>query len=133
MQAGGVPAAMNDAKRPFVFVVDDDEGVRASLKIALEPYCMGVEVFGSVEEFLLGYSPQARSCLVLDHHLHNTTGLEFLRSAEYRRLNLPVILVTGASNKHVRDEAFIAGVTGFLEKPWRMPELLAMVYAASAS
>ena len=42
-------------------------------------------------------------------------------------------MVTGGKNKRIRDAGFDAGVIGVLEKPWRTPELLALVYAASAS
>lgn len=91
-----------------------------------------MEAFGSGGEFLQGYRPRARSCLLLDQNLETTTGLEFLRSAEFRRLNLPVLLITAAGNKRVRDAAYEAGVVGFLEKPWKPSELLAMVYAISA-
>jgi two-component system, LuxR family, response regulator FixJ len=122
---------MDDATRPFVFVIDDDEAIRASLKVALEAHCVGVEVFGSIEEFLLDYRPRDRSCLILDHHLPGATGLEFLQSEECRTLGLPVILMTGAGTKRIRNAAFEAGVMGYLEKPCKPQELLAMVYGAS--
>lgn len=122
---------MDGAKQPFVFVIDDDEAVRESLKIALEAHCMGIEAFGSVDEFLLHYQPRAHSCLILDHHLFGTTGLAFIQSEECRNLHLPIILITGAGNQRLRDAAFEAGVVGYLEKPCGVQELLAVIYAAS--
>ena len=59
----------------IVFVVDDDESVRASLKLLIESSGYDVITFKSAEDFLgsgIGESPR---CLILDIHLPGMSGL----------------------------------------------------------
>ena len=100
-----------------VYVVDDDDAVRDSLKLLLESYGIAVHAFGSTDEFLRGYRPNSHACLVLDQHLPGTTGLDFLHSSEGAQLELPVILVTGRGDATLRARALGVGVVAYLEKP----------------
>ena len=49
-----------------VFVIDDDNAVRASLKSLFKSVGLNVEVFASADEFLKTERPDAASCLVLE-------------------------------------------------------------------
>ena len=60
---------MVDDAEPIIYVVDDDEAVRDSLKLLLESHGMVVEDYRSSEEFARGYVPGRRGCLILDLHL----------------------------------------------------------------
>jgi two-component system, LuxR family, response regulator FixJ len=100
-----------------VFVVDDDEAVRDSIKILLEVYGFDVEDFASTEEFAENYRRPLRGCLILDQHLPLTTGLDFLKSAAGRTLDIPVILITGQGDPRIEQRAHEAGVTEYLQKP----------------
>jgi len=60
-----------------VFVIDDDDAVRASLKSLFKSVGLYVEPFGSAGEFLKSQRPDAPSCLVLDVRLPGISGLEF--------------------------------------------------------
>jgi two-component system, LuxR family, response regulator FixJ len=102
---------------PTIFVVDDDEAVRDSLRILLESYGMAVEDFPSTAEFTRRYRPRARQCLVLDQHLPGATGLDFLSSPDGVQLRVPVILLTGRADDPMRARAIELGVSAFLEKP----------------
>ena len=100
-----------------IFIVDDDEAVRDSLKLLLESYGMDVEDYGSTAEFAQHYPPGATGCLILDQHLPGSTGLDFLSSREGVALGLPVILLTGRADAALRARAAQLGVAAFLEKP----------------
>ena len=100
-----------------VFIVDDDEAVRDSLKMLLESYGMDVEDYASTREFAHAYRPRSRQCLILDQHLPGGTGLDFLASSLGAALGLPVILVTGRGDGSIRDRAHDMGVQAYLEKP----------------
>jgi two-component system, LuxR family, response regulator FixJ len=100
-----------------VFIVDDDEAVRDSLKLLLESYGMEVEEFGSTADFARQYRPRPSACLILDQHLPGSTGLDFLSSSEGARLHIPVILLTGRADSALRARAAQLGVRAFLEKP----------------
>jgi len=116
-----------------VYVVDDDDGVRDSLKILLESYGARVAAFGSTEAFLRDYRPNAHACLVLDQHLPGATGLDFLATAEGARLGLPVILVTGRGDPALRSRALAAGCFAYLEKPVDDGVLVAKIERAIAN
>ena len=113
-----------------IFIVDDDEAVRDSLKLLLESYGLVVADFGSTAEFARHYRPGARQCLVLDQHLPGSTGLDFLASPAGAALELPVILVTGRGDKALRARAEALGVVRYLEKPVNDDVLLNAIRAA---
>jgi FixJ family two-component response regulator len=102
---------------PTIFIVDDDDAVRDSLKLLLESYGMTVEDFGSAAEFKNSYRPGVCECLILDQHLPGITGLDFLSSVGGPLPHLPVILMTGRGDRAIRDRAARLGVSAYLEKP----------------
>jgi two-component system response regulator FixJ len=132
-----MPGALN-ATRPRpdevrVFVVDDDDAVRDSLKLLLELHGLAVEDYGSTAEFAACYRPPARGCLILDQHLPVTTGLDFLATAAGRSLGVPVILITGRGDESLRARAMKAGIAAFMDKPVAEPLLIAAVERLIAS
>jgi len=100
-----------------IYIVEDDEAVRDSLKLLLESYGMAVEDCDSVQSFVHRYRAGPGQCLLLDQHLPNTTGLDFLSSPQGAALQLPVILITGRGSAAIRDRAYDLGVHAYLEKP----------------
>ena len=101
-----------------VFIVDDDDAVRDSMRILLESHGMAVEDFGSTEEFSARYRPhQPNACLILDLHLPVVGGLDFLASRTPADLDIPVILMTGRGDDATRARAHELGAVAFLEKP----------------
>jgi|SRR5579863_3951584 len=100
-----------------IYIVDDDDAVRDSLKLLLESHGMRVLEFGSTDEFSTAYRHFPRSCLILDMHLPVVGGLEFLASERAQGLNLPVVMITGRADDATRERALELGVSAFLEKP----------------
>jgi len=100
-----------------IFIVDDDDAVRDSMRILLESHGMTVEDFGSTEEFSARHRPQPNSCLILDLHLPVVGGLDFLASRTPTDLDIPVILMTGRGDDATRARAKELGAVAFLEKP----------------
>lgn len=110
-----------------IFIVDDDEAVRDSLKLLLESHGCRVQDFGSTRDFLRAFRPAARQCLVLDHHLPDETGLAFLESSDGATLQLPVILVTGGGDHDLRERASRAGADAYFDKPLNDTVLVATI------
>ena len=113
-----------------VYIVDDDAAVRDSLTVLLETYELEVEAYESLGAFTRGYRPHPRACLILDHHMPNVTGLEFLASPEGHALSLPAILITGQNDREIRAQAIEIGVIAFLPKPIASDALIAAIGSA---
>jgi len=56
------------APEPVVFVVDDDESVRSSLRRLISSVGFTVETFADARAFLGPRRPDTPRCLVLDAH-----------------------------------------------------------------
>src|ERR1700674_3071282 len=80
---------------PTVFIVDDDDNVRASIEGLLKSVSLRCASFGTAEEFLRSKRPDVPSCLVLDVSLPGVSGLDFQRQLSAAGIQIPIIFVTG--------------------------------------
>lgn len=122
---------MKDAA-PVVFVVDDDEAVRESVKKLIASVGLRAETFGTTQEFLNSRRPQAPACLVLDVRLPDVSGIEFQRQLTDAGIQIPIIFITGHGDIPMTVRAMKAGAVEFLTKPFRGQELLDAVQEAIA-
>ena len=70
---------MVPAAAPTVFVIDDDDLVRASIQGMLKSVGLRAEMFETPQKFLQSKRPDAPSCLILDVRLPGVSGLAFQR------------------------------------------------------
>ena len=127
-----------DMSGETIFIVDDDDAVRDSLKLLLESHGCKVRDYGSTRDFFRDYRKEARQCLILDHHLPGETGIEFLESGDGANLRVPVILVSGGGDPALKLRATKAGALAYFDKPIDDSELVATIFrlldgAASAA
>ena len=99
-----------------VFVVDDDDSARETLKCLLEAEGFAVRTYSSAKGVLGETQVAGNSCLVTDYHMPGMNGLELVNALRIRGNSIPAILVTGDPNQNVRDRAAAAHVP-VLEKP----------------
>ena len=116
-----------------VFVVDDNVGVRKSLRALLESASLAVETYASSEEFLAAYDPDRPGCLVLDVRLQHGSGLDLQDELRRRKALLPIIILTGHGNVPTSVRALKAGAVDFLQKPAPPKVLLERIRAALES
>jgi two-component system response regulator FixJ len=110
-----------------VYIVDDDEPVRDSLKTLLEAFDLDVRDYASCSDFIDTYDGSGSGCLLLDLHLPVMSGLEFLERHRDRLRGLPVIMITGRGDPATLARAKGAGVAAFLEKPFEEETLIAAI------
>ena len=118
------------ADAPTVFVVDDDAGIRMAMRGVLEEGGYLVEDYADGEAFLVGYGtgrPERNACLLVDATMPGMSGLEVLRRISEAGHELPAIVVTGHGDVPMAVQAMKAGALDFIEKPVRLPDLLASV------
>jgi FixJ family two-component response regulator len=107
-----------------VFIVDDDEAVRGSLKLLLKTLGLPAQVYGSAQEFLSAFDAQRSGCLVLDIRMPGMSGLELQEELNARGALLPIIFITGHGDVPMAVEAMQRGAMDFLQKPFRDQDLL---------
>jgi FixJ family two-component response regulator len=111
-----------------IYIVDDDDAVRESLRALLEAYGFEVEDFCSGQGFLDGFSDDGAACLVLDVHMPGLDGLDVVQKLRRERNStLPVILMTGRDDRELRQQVFAAGANSYMEKPVDIDQLLAIM------
>jgi len=113
----------------MIFILDDDAGVRDSLRLLLE--CEGLETreFASCREFLDADGAEG-DCLILDVHLPGMSGIELLETMRRRGDMLPVIVISGRIDAMTRNRARAAGALAVVEKPYQIEEVLDLVRRA---
>jgi two-component system, LuxR family, response regulator FixJ len=116
-----------------IFVVDDDEGVRNSLKFLLKSVGLATRAFASADEFLAAYRPDQPGCLVLDVRMPGMSGLELQQQLNVRGAIVPVIFITGHGDVPMAVEAMQQGAFDFLQKPFRDQDLIDRIQRALES
>jgi FixJ family two-component response regulator len=118
------------AALPTVFVVDDDDLVRAAIQGMLKSVGLRSETFGTTEEFLRCQRPDGPSCLVLDVRLPGVSGLDFQRELVGAGFRIPIIFITGHGDIPMSVKAMKSGAVEFLTKPFRDQDLLDAIHQA---
>ena len=117
---------------PVVYVVDDDDGVRAAICSVLEDENIVVEAFHTAEAFLHAFKPGREACLLVDAYLPGMGGLDLLHQLTAAGHHLPTMMITGHSDVSIAVQAMKAGASEFIEKPIARLDLLAAVSRALA-
>ena len=119
-----------DHKALTVFVVDDEEFMRAALKRVFLAADMNVTTFASARELLDGCDFNAPAVLLLDVMMPGMTGLELQAVLRDRGVDLPVIFLTGSGDIPMAVAAMRDGAVDFLEKPFENRDLVERVRQA---
>ena len=116
--------------KEFVYIVDDDEAVRDSLRWLLEGNGFSVKVFSNAEE-LLDFSKTQNhgisGCLILDVRMPGITGVELHDVLLKEGIDIPVIFITGHGSVPLAVKSMKKGAIDFLEKPFSDEEICRLV------
>jgi two-component system, LuxR family, response regulator FixJ len=115
---------------PIVFVVDDDEAVRNSLRLLVKSVGLTAAALVSAQEFLASYDPLQPGCLLLDVRMPGMSGLELQQRLNLRGAVIPVIFITGHGDVPMAVEAMQQGAFDFLQKPFRDQDLIDRIQRA---
>ena len=114
----------------LIYVVDDDDAVRAALRALLETAGYRTARFASGVAFLDSLNTVPGACVLLDVKMPELDGLEVQRRLNDRGVTLPVVIVTGHGDIAMAVQAMRAGAVDFLEKPVSRDRLLEAVARA---
>lgn len=116
-----------------IYIVDDDEAIRDSLRLLLESAGFtNIVAYQSARAFLDEANPEPGDCLLLDVRMPEMDGLELQTELNQRGSRVPVIIMTGHGDVPVAVRAMKAGAADFIEKPFSDETLLAALKGAVA-
>jgi two-component system, LuxR family, response regulator FixJ len=107
----------SSTRTPVVYVVDDDPDVLTSLGFLLENDGFEVRTFRSGEALLSTPTATSADCFVIDDRMQSMTGIELADLLRSRKIDAPIILITGYFGQNIRANAAAAGISHVLFKP----------------
>jgi FixJ family two-component response regulator len=114
-----------------VFIVDDDEDLRAALRDLLESHGMPAITFASAGAYMAAPKPDLPACLVLDVSLPDINGLDLQRQIAERD-HPPIVFITGHGDIPSSVRAIKRGAVDFLTKPFSQTDLMTAIGSALA-
>lgn len=124
------PPGKESKRKPVIYLVDDDEGMRRALSVLMTTVGYNAVAFARPGEFLAKFDPDQHGCLVLDVRMPEMSGLEVQQQLNRSGALVPVILITGHGDIPMAVQAMKDGAFDFLQKPFRDQELLDRINAA---
>ena len=115
--------------RPVVLVVDDEPGVRSSVKMVLDGVCVVLEASDGPAALEAVRSGDVDVCL-LDVRLPGMEGIEVLKRLKRLDTGLEVVLVTAVRTLRTAVEAMKLGAYDYLPKPFSVEDLRSVVNRA---
>lgn len=112
-----------------ILVVDDDRGVRESLRRSLELNGYTVELAEDGQKAMDAVTRQRPDAMVLDMTMPRVDGLEVCRRLRSAGDDLPVLVLTARDAVSDRVAGLNAGADDYLPKPFLLEELLARLRA----
>ena len=119
-------------KPATVYVVDDDSGVRSSIRMLLKSIGITATPLASAREFLDAFDAEQPGCLVLDIRMPGMSGIELQQQLNLKGAILTVIFITGHGDVPMAVEAMQHGAFDFLQKPFRDQDLIDRIQKALA-
>ncbi len=110
-----------------IYIVDDDEAVRDSLRWLLEANGYRVKSYSGAEEFLQSYDPEQIGVLIVDVRMPGMSGLELQEVLIARQAPLPIVFITGHGDVPMAVSTMKKGAVDFLEKPFNESDLREIV------
>ena len=110
-----------------VYIVDDDEAVRDSLRWLLEANGYRVRAYASAEAFLSEFDEHQPGVLIVDVRMPGMSGLELQEQLITRKSSMPIVFITGHGDVPMAVTTMKKGAEDFIEKPFKEDELVQLV------
>lgn len=111
-----------------VLTVEDDERIRASVKLALEDEGWVVDEASNGEEALLTFNQTPADVVLIDIMLPGIDGFQLCRNIR-ESSDVPIVMVTARVDTHDVVAGLEAGADDYLTKPFAPKELSARIRA----
>ena len=111
------------AQTKSILIVDDELGVRESLKMILKPIC---QVYTAIDgrEALESIQKDKIDLVALDLKMPGLSGIDVLRQIKENDPDIEVIVITAHGTPQNVQEAGRYGAGDFISKPFNVPDLI---------
>ena len=116
---------------PFLMIIDDEFGVRESLKMIFAKTYQIIEA-DSAEIAIPKFEQALPNVVLLDVMMPKTDGFELLQRIKDIHPGCAVIMLTGVNSQQLADKAINNGAFDFIGKPFDIVELRQKVARAFA-
>lgn len=117
------------ASQKKILVVDDEEDMQKILKIRLEQENFNVLIAGDGESGAKVTEQEMPDLILLDIMMPKVDGYSCLKSIRGlpKTKDIPVIMLSGKEEEKVRDLFAFQKISGYIEKPFELDNLVAKV------
>jgi DNA-binding NtrC family response regulator len=116
--------------KPKILVVDDDENVRETVGSVLTEEGYSIETASSGAEAIEKAGSNSLAVMVTDLKLPDTDGVKLYQTIKKKHPDTLAIIITGHASLQSAIRAIKAGAYDYLEKPFRMEDILLTVKRA---
>lgn len=110
-----------------ILIVDDELGIRLLLEEILKSEGYQIETAETGKEALEKLLEETFDLMIIDYKLPIMSGKEVLRQMNKRKLEIPVILMSGLIESMNNDAEQLPNVKGALAKPFNVVDVCNMV------
>jgi CheY-like chemotaxis protein len=126
--SGGVQASQ-EGGNVLTLIVDDDEDIRALVRLTIETANRGLRVAGVAsdgEAALAAWRRERPDCIVIDQQMPGLTGIEVSREILAEEPSQRIVLFTAYADAKLRQAAKALGISAVLSKDEvaRIPQTL---------
>ncbi len=112
-----------------ILVIDDEEDMQKLLKVRLEQESFQVVTAGDGDVGLKAAEQELPDLIILDIMMPKVDGFSCLKDIRNlpKTKNIPVLILSGKEEEKVRDLFAFQKISGYIEKPFELDDLIAKV------
>lgn len=118
---------MNEEKTKKILIVDDEEGIRESLKLILSDHYDLILTSDGSQALDILKNDNSIGLVLLDIKMPQVNGLDVLKAIKEAYPDKKVVMVTGYRSVETASEASKHGADGYIVKPFKSEEILETV------
>ena len=122
-----------DFKDITIFIIDDDDSFRRSLRRLISVAGFRTMAFGSAQEFLDSRNYLSKGVLILDVRMPEMGGLDLQKRLADLGADMPIIFMSAHKDIYARQKALEAGAFDFIMKPFEEQTLVTSIKKALSS
>jgi DNA-binding response OmpR family regulator len=109
-----------------ILLIDDEPAMRQVISLLLRPY-LQVDTAPGVDEGVTRFQASPPNLVLIDLAMPGKNGLDGIKELRLLDPDIPIIIVTGSGDRSQIETGLEAGAQGFVEKPFDIEQLLAVI------